>query len=270
MRRTPSTGKITNLTERLTYELKFNAYSPATIPMSRLSEYMSDMAGILGETTSVHFSTLKQGSTLLQAAIDKEAIPKVAARLRSWHAGSPPPDLVKAYKSLDKLLYDDNAVGTLTAFSDDEPAGAVIVRFPGCERPRVVDYGIIRERGSLEGVPVSVVGRDATKHMQLVDGTTHVTGISMSQELAIKIMDAKCVYRKVIRLQGTGRWQRDDEGQWQLVEFKADDFEILDDSPLSQTIQRVRAIKGSEWTDTADPMRVLEEIRGEADDEKIF
>ena len=252
------------LTERLSYELRFNAFSPATIPMSRLAEYMADLAKILGEHTSVHFAALNAGSTVVQAVIDKEAIPKVVERINSWKIGKPPADLASAYKALDRRLFDDNAVGILTAFADDA-LGAEIIRFPGCERPKAIDYGNIRERGSVEGIPVSIVGRDATKHLQLSDGGKRYTGIYMSEALAIKIVDAKCLFRKVIRVQGTGRWQRDEDEQWQLLDFKAEDFEILDDSTLGDAIRRLRAIRGSEWTETEDPIRELQQLRGDDD-----
>jgi hypothetical protein len=44
------------------YRLKIDVYTPATIPMARLAEYMQEFAVLLGEAKSVHFVRLEEGS----------------------------------------------------------------------------------------------------------------------------------------------------------------------------------------------------------------
>ena len=46
------------MVEVLTYRLKIDAYTPETMPMGRLAEYMADLAVILGERAAVHFVQL--------------------------------------------------------------------------------------------------------------------------------------------------------------------------------------------------------------------
>ena len=62
--------------KRLTYRFTIGAYSPDTIPMARLSEYMGDLASLLGEKGAVHFEGTEEGSTVLKASVETEAIPK--------------------------------------------------------------------------------------------------------------------------------------------------------------------------------------------------
>ncbi len=256
--------------KQLIYQLKIGAFKPDTIPMQRLSEYMSDLAKLLGEPNSVHFVELEEGSTVLNARVESEAIPKISDRLASINHGETPDDLRKAFDTLDKRLASDNATGSLKAYFGTEQAGAVVLEFPGCERPQPIDYGVIKERGTLDGIPVSITGRDMSKHAQLVDGRTVHTGIDMSEELAIKIMDEQCVYRKVIRLHGMGKWHRSEEGEWKLNGFKADHFEILESTPLRETLLQLRSIPDSGWSDIEDPLGYINKLRGDPEpDERL-
>ena len=248
--------------KRLTYKFTIGAFNPETIPMSRLSEYMSDLAVLLGEPSSVHFSGIESGSTVLRVDVDTEAIPKVTRRVEQVNSGETPDEIKKHFDALDKRLEEDNATGSLAACTDDDEASALVVTFPGCERPKPIDYGVIRERGTIEGVPFSIGGRDNTVHIQLLDGTKPYTGIDLSPELAIEISDAKCLLRKAVRLHGEGRWQRNPEtGKWDLKQFKVDRFEILEDTPLTETVAELRRVKGSGWAELEDPHQVLRDLR---------
>ena len=69
------------------YRFKIDAYSPDTMPMSRLAQYMAELADLLGEQTAVHFKRITKGSTVLNATVDREAEPKVRDRVSSVRAG---------------------------------------------------------------------------------------------------------------------------------------------------------------------------------------
>lgn len=247
--------------KRLTFKFTIGAFNPETIPMSRLSEYMSDLASLLGEPSSVHFSGIESGSTVLRVHVDTEAIPKVTRRVEQANSAMVPDEIKKHLDALDKRLEEDNATGSLDACADDD-ASALVIAFPGCERPKPIDYGVIRERGTIDGVPYSIGGRDNTVHIQLVDGTKAYTGIDLSPGLAIEISDAKCLLRKAVRLHGEGRWQRNpDTGKWNLKHFRVESFEILEDVPLAETVAELRRVKGSGWADLEDPHQVLRDLR---------
>ena len=248
--------------KRLTYKFTIGAFNPETIPMSRLSEYMSDLAGLLGEPSHVHFSGIEAGSTVLHVAVDTEAIPKVAEGVKQVISGDVPDEIKKHFDALDIRLAEDNATGSLAACVDDDEAGAIVISFPGCEQPKPIDYGVIRERSTIDGVPFSIGGRDRTVHIQLLDGTKTYTGIDLSPELAIEISDAKCLLRKAVRLRGEARWHRNPEtGEWDLKQFKVDGFEILNDAPLTETLADLRSVTGSGWADLDDPHPVLTDLR---------
>ena len=252
--------------KQLIYKLKIGAFNPETMPMSRLSEYMSDLASLLGEKERVHFSGLEDGSTVLAATVEQEAIPKVIKRISTLERGDSSDDLRKHFTAIDKRLADDNAIGALRAYADDDDVGQNVVHFPGCERPKPIDYGVISERSSLDGIPMSIGGKDKTKHIRLHDGDREYSGIDLTADLASRISDEKCLFRKVIRLHGVGNWHRNVDGEWELKKFRVEEYEILEDTPLAETLNQLRAVKGSGWTEEEHAQEYLQSLRSNPDE----
>lgn len=253
--------------DKLIYEFKIDGeYTPENIPMQRLSQYMSDMAALLGEGESVHFQALKNGSAILAAAIDQPAIRNVMQRIASIEQGDMPDDLQKAYESLDKRLAHDNATGSLKSYLGEDRVGATVVRFLGRARPVPPDFGVIRQQGSLDGILLSIGNREISAreaHVILQDRNRTHTGINISQKLAKSI--AKHLYAHV-RLHGAGSWKRDEKGDWKLQRFRVDSFEVLNDATLREALQDVRDVQGSGWLDIGDPNALLEYWRSESDE----
>ena len=134
------------------YRFKIDAYTPETIPMSRLAEYMHDLAALLGEKEHVHFVRLEEGSTRLVQRIDRESVPKVQARgAIDVIEGEGPEDALRAFKALDRRLAADNALGHI--YQDD---GAEIIHFPGCEKAKPPTFGAFNQPGSLDGLLIKI------------------------------------------------------------------------------------------------------------------
>jgi hypothetical protein len=222
------------------YRFKIDVFSVDSLPMSRLAEYMAELARLLGEQERVHFSRLEQGSAILVSKIEEPAAPKVEERLQKVRQGQGPKDAMQAYKNLDTLLAKDNAVATLAE------GGAEIIAFPGRTRPKPVKYGPFREDGSLDGVVIRVGGRDDTIPVLLRDaeGAEYAcqTSSGLSRQLAQHYRGA------TIRVHGSGKWVREENGSWILQQFDIDRFEVLDDTPLTDVVSKLRAVEGSEWS----------------------
>ena len=109
------------------------AYSPETIPMGKLAEYMADFAALLGKDNAVHFSDLKKGSTQILAVVEFEDVPKVTTRLHDIRRGNPPKDAQKIFEQIDKRLANDNATGRIFVESEERRGPG---RTPDIPRPR--------------------------------------------------------------------------------------------------------------------------------------
>ncbi|MBN8982096.1 MAG: hypothetical protein J0I29_12600 [Rhizobiales bacterium] len=225
--------------DRTEYRFKIDAYTPDTIPMARLSEYMAQLALLLGEQTAVHFHKLTKGSTILNARVEREAAPKVRDRIARVRTSDAPAEPMKAYAALNKLLRDDNAIGVLR---DDSPRG-IVIRFPGRELA-LEKFPTIRQQGSIDGIVTGIRGRDATAHVILQSEGQQLSGCEIRDRALAKQLAAK--YLEPVRLFGRGRWTRDADGVWQLENFKVESFDALDDSSLSKALDELRALP-LEW-----------------------
>lgn len=232
------------------YRFRIDAYSPDTIPMARLAQYMAELAELLGERDAVHFRRLTKGSTVLNAKIDREAAPKVRDRVASVRAGDAPSEPMRAYNALNRLLRDDNATGVLR---DEAPRG-VIIRFPGREIAEE-KFSSIRQHGSIDGIVTGIRGKDDTIHITLNSEGQQLSGCETNRAIA-KQLGAKLF--EPVRLFGRGRWNRDADGVWSLISFKIESFESLEDLPLTSALSQMRDI-ATEWTD--DAYREVDEIR---------
>jgi hypothetical protein len=213
------------------YTFHIDAFTPETLPLDRLAQYMSALADLIGYKPNVHFERLEFGSACIVSSVEYQTAPKVEQRLNGLVAK----DVKAAFSTLDDMLASDNAVGKLL-----NNEGAVVIPFPGRNRPKPLNFPIIKQDGSIDGQIVRIGGTDASAHVTLQDGKITYTGINLSRELARNL--ASQLYGQKIRLFGIGRWARLPSGAWKLESFSVDRHELLDDTPLTETLDQVRAI----------------------------
>jgi hypothetical protein len=227
-----------------------DSFTPQTLPMERLAEYIAALAKLLGEKENVHFRSVEAGSAVLVAIIDPPAQPKVRERMVAVRDGYGPSDARKAFADLDDMLRRDNATGAL---SDD--TADVVISFPGRNRPEPLVYGPFRQDGTVDGQLIRVGGRDETVPVHLRDGAIIHTGLVCTPEIARRI--APHLYGPTLRVHGMGTWVRIGGGVWELRNFKISDFEVLDDAPLLTVVATLRQVQGSDWSGVRDPVRTL-------------
>ena len=243
-------------------EFKISSYTPATIPQSRLGEYLIELAKLYGEKDSVRFVGLRKGSAVLVSHIDAPARPKVEKRLFAVRAGQAPRDAVEAFKRIDDMLALDNATGVLRNLD-----GNKVIPFPGKNRPKPVEYAAIREEGFIEGELVRIGGRDESVHLTLQDGDTVYSSIETTREMARQL--GGLIFGPTLRLHGTGTWRRTAVEGWQLDRFVVARFEKMTDHDLASAIDDIRAIDGSEWGREEDPIaRLLRDRFGGPNEER--
>lgn len=251
---------VTNLDE---YELWIDAYTPDSIPMNRLAEYLAAFSKLLGHQANVHFSRLEKGSIAHVAWVEHEASPKVSDRVSQTAAGTAANDALAAYADINKLLKFDNAIGELRA----RPAGgktAVVIQFPGRNTQEPEKFIPFWEPAEVDGELVRIGGKDSSAHAQIVDGEGRTWSITLTRDLASRI--AQFLYKgPVLRAIGTARWERAEDGEWKLLDFRVDDFEILDDVGLTEATVRLRALRDTDWSTQQDIDSTIARIRGHED-----
>lgn len=234
------------------YRLRIDVFTPATLPMKRLAEYMAEFARLLGEPERVHFVKIDDGSAVLVSRIDPEAETKVARRVLEVRSGIGDPEGLRAEKRIDAMLATDSAVGQLL-----DQNGAEIIPFPGRMRPKPLSYGPFREDGVLEGVLIRVGGKDDSVPVWLRDGAV-IHKCTAKEDLARRI-SVHYPTGAFLRVWGSGRWMRAEDGSWYMERFDIREFEPLDEASLPDVIRKLRTVRGAEWGD--DPINDLHKLR---------
>jgi hypothetical protein len=240
-----------------------DAYSPETIPMAKLADYMTDFAALLGKDNAVHFAGLEEGSTKIAAIVEFEDLPKVTTRLHEIRRGNPPKDAAKIFEQIDTRLANDNAVGRIFFDGEQRPASAELLAFPGRTRPKAQIYGPFNQEGHLDGVLISVGGKDETISIRLQNGDTTYSNCETNRTIARDL--GKHLFEHV-RIYGAGRWIREEDGRWTLIRFRIHRFDVLGTDSLSKTVAALRAVPGSEWKHWKDPLAVLDDLRRDEDE----
>jgi hypothetical protein len=235
------------------YTLHLDAFTPVTIPMARLSEYMAAFAALLGHREHVHFESLAEGSTAIVCQVDPVAHTKVFRRIEKVRYGTAPREALDAWKEIDDRLAADNAVGSVSRGRE------IILQFPGRSRPHEPSLGPIVQAGSLDGEVIQIGGRDETINIHVKSGGDIFRCIS-DKPMARRL--AHYLFGPTLRIHGVGTWSREQTGEWKLHKFDVQGFEVLDSTPIDKVFDNLRSRltpPESGRMNPADLMRLLRE-----------
>lgn len=231
------------------YRFSIDAYTPATMPMARLAEYMAQLALILGEPGAVHFDRLASGSTVLVHRVEREAVPKVRERAAAVARGAAPREAIRAFRTINRYLREDNGTGVLR----EKTRGPKVLVFLGREEVTET-VSSVRQAGTIDGFVMKVGGTDETVPVLLRSEDQLISHCwatkALAKQLAHKLFEP-------VRLFGSGRWGRDGDGLWTLLEFEIKHFETMQDAPLSVAIAELRAIDADFGTDAYEELAVI-------------
>lgn len=236
------------------YTFIIEAFTPETLPMQRLAEYMAQLATLFGSQERVHFLRIKPGSVGLVQAVENEYVVKVRQRLRDVKQRKAPQDAIEAYSSIDNMLAEDNATGLIRT----KMGKAKIIEFPGKNRETIERFDAVSQAGSIDGMLVRIGGTDETVPVLLMEEGNIKHHCTCSRELAKTL--APYLFGGILRAHGDGRWHRDDFGNWVMDRFMIRNFKPLDETKLSEVVSKLQSIQ-SDLQSVDDPLHTLRRIR---------
>jgi hypothetical protein len=249
------------------YRFHIDAFTPDTLPMERLAEYLKELAILLGNPDAVHFMRVEEGqSANLAYKVDELAISIIESRIAAINQRSPeaPPEAVKAFGELNAKLTKDHS----TAFIRSETEINNVIVFPGnttiSETAPV--FGPIIENGVIDGQIVRVGGFDQTVPVHMRSGKT-IHYCNADVDMARRL--GPYVLQKPIRVFGLAKWYRNEHEQWVLKVFTITGFtDDLEDLTLIDSIAQLRSVT-SPIKDMSDPLAALDLIRHGPGDAQI-
>ncbi len=236
------------------YEFHFviEGFTPDTMPMHRLAEYLQDVATILGEHSHVHLLRTESGSHRVVMAVESHAVPKVNERLRRIQIGEGDRKALDADRRINVRLAEDNTSGKLV------PPHANIYPFPGVQKYSQQRVGPISDPDTIAGIPIKIGGQKdiVPVHIQEPDG--NIVVCRARRELAHDI--AQFIFTQQLRVHGTGKWVRDGHGEWSREDLLIHSFEPAPHIDLQEDIERMKPAF-REFGELENPLSDLEELR---------
>jgi hypothetical protein len=238
-------------------------WTPLTISMSRLTEYLADLAIVFGYKESVHLIEVAGGSAMPVILYDAEEEGRIFGRMRAAQAGNGDPEAVQAYKRNDARFKKDQGFGRVI----DVEKSADIIEFPGAKQDVPETYVPIKERATLVGRLRRVGGKGDTIPIWLERADGLMLYCETSEALSRQLSD---YYLDIIRVHGIATWLRNAAGEWKLQRFNIQsyDMEALSEESLLSTIEKLQAIKDSGWENVKDPLEELRRMRHGDDEPK--
>ena len=236
------------------------SYTPETIPQARLAEYLAALADLYGREEFVHFVGLETSSLAILSCPQAQAEDDVAERVETAHQDDAPAESRRAFATLTKLIAEDRAESAYI-----ERQGATVLSFStGERREQETIYGPFWQRGHLTGTVILLGGKTDLVSVKLQVKEKSIT-CKAKRAVARDLRDY--IWGSPVRVEGNGKWTRDSDGRWNLLEFHISSFDAVDDEPLTTTVARLRAVEGK-WKDRPDPLAELQAIRNDDDGDR--
>lgn len=233
-----------------------------TLPLETIGELLGDFAQLLGKDVNPKFHRIGPGSIKLAAKVRVENEIDVKTRGFLLRTGEAPDDAVRAQNRISKRLGVYHAKkATLVDRTDTKIFEIPIER----QSSALTQIAPIARSGSLQGQVIRIGGKQdiVTVDIQDVDG--HVYSCRAKREAARLL--AHEIFGPTVRVYGTGKWRRADDGIWYVEDFLINgQFDVLDDAPLDKVLMEMHRIK-SQWHDNADSFEELGYIRNGDDGE---
>ena len=241
--------------ERSVIELHIDAFTPDTLPLGRMAEYLAAYARLLGSSEELRFAGLVKGSATLRVSIPATDSQFVSKRLKSASTADGPEDARKAYAQIDRMLRENGAVGDVRL-----KGGARIIQFPGRRLPAEPPALEVTEIAEVDGVVVRVGGTDQTipVHLQGANGEIFPCTV---KDRAVARQLAGLLFEEPIRARGMGTWSRGADGRWKLKSMNIDGWDVLDAASPLVLLDQLRAARGNGWLNIADVDTRMHRIR---------
>lgn len=236
-----------------TYSLRIKGFSPQTLPLSRLGDYVSALADLIGEDVQVSFERVTKGSAQLNVLIDDNDVDVAVNRIRLAPSAEEGSLYRRGYEKIQSLLSADK-----TSAEFKPKNGATILKFPGAPK-NSLRVSIIKDSGEINGRIIKVGGRDETIPVSLRTPDGDIVNCTANVEMARKLKQYLLEPIDVILI-GVGKWKRSEIGKWEAIDFRISEFSVINFDNIENEIDRVR-MAGSGWDNTQDVAQELSRLR---------
>ncbi len=234
-------------------------YTPETMPLNRLIEYLQQMAVVLGDPENLHLVEIRTSSVAPVLHAPRSTALQARERAQQVQRGDGTKRQLDAFNRIRRMVRRD-AVGTKYA---GRPAllrttDRVLLEIPAAPDDSGIIEGL-RQFTTIDGrlIRVGGAGENAALQVQELDGRV-LSGFIVRRELAKEL--ASLLYEPV-RLMGVGQWGRNEDGAWSLERMLVQSYERLEDEDATATLARLQDLNVTWPEDAWD--RLMREREGD-------
>lgn len=213
-------------------------YTPETMPLNRLIEYVQQMSLVLGEPESLHLIAVKAGSCAPTFRVPKEVALVAQDKAARVARGDGSKKQLDAFNRMRRMVRRDGAGEARPAVL--RSLSRVFLEIPAAPQDSGVLSGV-RQPSTVDGQLIRVGGpsEDASMQVQDIEGrilSGFVAKRALAKELAGLLWEP-------VRLFGDGSWGRTADGEWVIERMLVRSYERLDEESLGVTVERLRGLK---------------------------
>jgi hypothetical protein len=226
------------------------------VTLDDIGHYLSDFADLLGSDASPRYHSIRKGSLNLAAKVPADKEIDVKTRGFLLRTGDAPEDAIRAKQRISKRLGIHRArKATLL-----DPSQTKVIEIP-IEKPAgQIEVPALSRSSSLQGKVIRLGGKQDIVSVEVQDVDGHIYACRAKRDLVKRLVREIILFESTVRVHGTGKWRRDDDGVWYVEEFLIADFEVLDDDSLTDVVAQVRRIP-SAWINQEDSFDQLAKLR---------
>jgi hypothetical protein len=225
-------------------ELEFviPAYTPDTMPLDRLLQYLQQIGEVVGVAHEMHLVRIEPSSTKPVFKMPVPVAIQARSRAASVQRGDGTVRQRAAYNRIRQMLRRDG--GKPASLNDKR---GVILDFPptpeagpinGVRQATTFDGELLRVGGAGDYTPILM--RDLAG--EIYSGFSAPRGLA--KEMAPRLFEP-------IRVTGIGSWDRSKEGEWTLAKMLIQTYEPLPDEDLGEVLRRLRSAPVT-WPENVD------------------
>jgi hypothetical protein len=229
-------------------------YTPETMPLDRLLEYLTQLSIVLGQPGELHLVGVEKGSTRPVIAMRHDVAVKARMRAREIAQGGGSQRRRQAFDTIRRMVTEDGGRPAVLKAPEGQ-----ILKFPSANIGQDQVIHSLRQPTSIEGTLVRVggIGENAQLLIQELNGAV-IAGCTASRPVAQAM--GSLIYQP-IRVSGIGTWRRTEEGKWAIARLHVQTFEALDENELDDVVAKLRALN-VKWP--ADSIEQLQAMREQA------
>jgi hypothetical protein len=226
-------------------------YTPETIPLGRLIEYLQQISAVLGDPENLHLIEVRPGSVAPVFHLSTEVALEAKDKAAKVQRGDGTKKQVDAYNRLRRMVRRDSRDAGVPKPAILKTTNRTVLEIPAAPDDLGVLSGI-RQATSIDGQLIRLGGAGDDATMQVQDLSGKILSNFTAKRMVAK--ELRNLLWENVRLYGVGQWGRDSDGLWCLERMQVQSYERLDDEDLGVTVERLRDLKVAWPEETYDKL----------------